>query len=69
MEHSDRSRVVLKAGLNFLWVLLVSRIITGLTISNDFSSMQAWFSFQSWIAPLGFAAIYAVIYWTNSAKK
>ncbi|MGP5124840.1 hypothetical protein ACTXJU_18460 [Glutamicibacter ardleyensis] len=59
----------LNTGLTFVWVLLVARIITGLTISHDLSSMQSWFSIQAWIAPLGFAVIGTVIYWKNSANK
>lgn len=69
MENSLRTNKPLKTALHFIWVLLVARIITGLTISQDLLSAQAWATPQTWIAPLGFAVIFAVIYWRNQGKE
>lgn len=69
MEKSAHSGKGVKTALHFVWVLLVARVITGLTISNDLSSAQAWLSPQAWIAPLGFAIIFAVICWKKLSSK
>lgn len=63
MEKTALRSKIGKTAVHTLWVLFAARIITGLTISNDLGSMQAWLSLQAWIAPLGFAVIFAVIYW------
>lgn len=58
-----------KTAAHVLWVLLVARIITGLTIYHDLGSVQAWLSLQAWIAPLGFAVIFAAAYWHNQPVR
>ncbi len=55
--------------LQFLWILLVARVITGLTISQDLFDGSAWLIPKNWIAPLGFAIIWTVIYWKNQRDK
>ncbi|MGK4217800.1 hypothetical protein [Kocuria marina] len=54
-----------KTSLHFVWVMLVARIVTGLTISHDLFDGHAWLRPGTWVAPLGFACIWTFVYWTN----
>lgn len=69
MEKTALRSKIGKTAVHVLWVLLVARIITGLTISNDLGSVHAWLSLHAWIALLGFAAIFAVVYWRNQSER
>lgn len=70
MEHAN-SPTVSKKGLffHFLWVLLVARVITGFTISNDFFDANEWLLAKTWIPALGFAVIWTVIYWNYQRDR
>ncbi|WP_103063572.1 hypothetical protein [Actinomyces qiguomingii] len=49
----------------FFWVLLVARIITGLTLTG--LSLESWLTLRTWLFPLGFAVIgvYSYLYWMS----
>ena len=69
MEHSISSpSIKKKLFFHFLWVLLVARIITGLTISSSLFDAGEWLSLETWIPALGFAVIWTVIYWTGQSR-
>ena len=51
--------------VHFLWVLLVARVITGLTISHDLFDAHAWLLPATWVPALGFAIILTAVHWRN----
>lgn len=62
MAETHRKLSLGKLVLNFLWCLLVARVIVGISRGN-LGEIESWVSLTSWVGPLGFALIGTYAFW------